>query len=637
MQQSVQPLESWNVGKSEDLYTIANWGKGYFGINALGHVTVHPYKDRNKSIDLKVLIDQLRHRGIHTPVLLRFSDIMQHRLGEIAQVFKDAVRDCSYKGEYRLVYPIKVNQQRHLVQEIVEYGKQHGFGLEAGSKPELLAVLALVDEENIPVVCNGFKDSFYIEAVVLAQKMGKTVIPVIEKFSELELICEIGTQHGVRPMIGVRIKLSSRGSGRWESSAGQGAKFGLTVGEVLKALDFLKACGMSDCLKLVHFHIGSQVTNIRNIKEAINEAARIYVELYKAGAGLGYIDVGGGLGVDYDGSQTNFGSSVNYTINEYASDVVFGIQSVCDQGKVPHPTIISESGRAVAAYCSVLVFNTLGVSEVGESTAPPRPEGDLPQPIANLYDTLQDLSAKNVLEMYHDAVKCRDDALNLFNLGYLSLEQRSLAERLFWAICRDIRKIAQRLSHVPEDLENLDAMLSDTYFCNFSLFQSMPDSWAVDQLFPIMPIHRLGERPDRRATLADITCDSDGKIDKFIDLRDVKKCLDLHSPNGSHYYLAAFLVGAYQEILGDMHNLFGDTHAVHVRMYEDGSPEIVTVVKGDTVREVLKYVQFSADELFSQIRREVEKALRRDRITVEDAGRLLKFYENGLDGYTYLE
>lgn len=637
MLQGTSAYERWTIGNSEDLYALQNWGKGYFGVNALGHVTVCPDKNPEHAIDLKVLVDEIRQRGLHPPLLLRFTDILKHRLDDIHGAFSKAISDCGYQGEYRCVYPIKVNQQRHIVEDIHQFGKAHGFGLEAGSKPELLAVLALVDDQNTPIICNGFKDSAYIEAVVLARKIGKLIIPVIEKFSELELLLDQSAKHDVRPMVGVRVKLATRGAGRWESSGGQGSKFGLSVGEVIRALEYLRERGMADQLQLLHFHIGSQITNIRNIKEAINEVARVYVELHKNGAGLGYLDVGGGLGVDYDGSQTNFGSSMNYTLSEYAADVVFGIQSVCDQAKVPHPTIVSESGRAVAAHHSVLVFNVLGISEVADAQVPSRSEADLSaQPIRNLYDTLSEISAKNVLEMYHDAIKYRDDALNLFNLGYLSIQLRNLAEQLFWAICRAVLRITQQLDYVPEELQGLDSVLSDTYFCNFSLFQSMPDSWAVHQLFPVMPIHRLNERPDRRATLADITCDSDGKIDRFIDLRDVKKVLELHSPNGSDYYLAAFLTGAYQEILGDLHNLFGDTHAVHVRLDESNKPAIDVVVKGDTVREVLNYVQFSAEELFGRLRRDVETALRRERITVEEAGRLLQFYESGLDSYTYL-
>ncbi len=419
----------------------------------------------------------------NAPVLLRFTDILQHRLGEINSAFTKAIADTAYQNKYCCVYPIKVNQQRHVVEEVFNFGAEYGFGLEAGSKPELLAVLALVDDEVTPIICNGFKDAAFCEAVVLGQKLGKRIIPVIEKYSELELLLNLAEKYQVRPLLGVRSKLSSKGSGKWESSAGSCAKFGLTIGEIVRVLDELKSRNMADCLKLLHFHIGSQVTNIRNIKDAVNEGARLFAELHRSGAGMEYLDVGGGLGIDYDGSQTNFGSSINYTLAEYASDVVYGVQTVCDQSQVPHPIIITESGRAVAAYHSLLVFNVIGMAEVGETSAPPRPEGELPRPIEALYDTLGDLTAKNVLECYHDAVKSQEDALTAFNLGYLNLQDRYLAEQLFWTISREIQKISRRLDRVPEDLEALESILADTYFCNYSLFQSMPDSWAIDQLF----------------------------------------------------------------------------------------------------------------------------------------------------------
>lgn len=635
----VDILETWNIGKSEDLYSIKNWGKGYVGINERGNLTVHPTKDPSKAVDLKELVDRIRGLNLHAPLLLRFTDILKHRLEELAQAFERARRDNNYTGGYKLVYPIKVNQQRHVVEEIHRFGKKLGFGLEAGSKPELLAVIALVKDQETPIVCNGFKDSEYLEAVVLARKIGKNIIPIIEKFSELQVLLRHADKHGVCPDIGLRAKLATRGSGKWESSGGQWSKFGLTVSEMLRAVDLLKERQMVDKLKLLHFHVGSQVTNIRKIKEAINEAARIYVELRKCGANLEMLDVGGGLGIDYDGSQTNFGSSVNYTLEEYASDVTHGIQTVCDENEQPHPTILTESGRAVAAYQSVLVFNVLGVSEQAGQPVGPKPENadELPAPINYLYDTLNDLTEKNAVEMYHDAVKYYDDSIHLFKLGYLTLQDRDLAERLFWTCCREIYKISQRMPYMPEELEPLEPMLADTYFCNYSLFQSMPDSWAVQQLFPIVPIHRLNERPDRRATLADITCDSDGKVDRFIDLRDVKKVLELHSPNGSDYYLAAFLVGAYQEILGDLHNLFGDTHAVHIRLDANGDPRIETVVEGDTVREVLHYVQFSAAELFASLRDDIKRAIEHGQLEDKDAAEILSFYKGRLDSYTYLD
>src|SRR6202044_2700188 len=500
------------------------------------------HKEPARGIDLKELVDNLQLRGISLPLLIRFGEILQHRLGEMHQAFQTSITEQGYKGSYCCVYPIKVNQQRQVVEEVFKYGRPYNFGLEAGSKPELLAVLAIADN-NTPIICNGFKDDEYIEMVMLAKKIGRQIIPVVEKYTELDLILKHSAKVGVRPVIGFRIKLASRGSGRWKSSGGYRSKFGLTVTEALRALEQLKELGMSDCLQLLHFHLGSQITNIRQVKAAVNEAVRVYVELARAGAGLRYLDVGGGLGVDYDGSQTDFESSVNYTLQEYANDVVYHIQNVCDEGEVPHPTIVSESGRAIAAYHSVLVFNVLGVSGFGEDAFTPVPE-DAEQPLIDLQETYRSLSSKNLLESFHDAQQALDSALNLFSLGYLPLAQRSQAETLYWAICKRLHRMAKELDYFPEELEALDGMLSDTYFCNFSLFQSMPDSWAVKQLFPIMPIHRLNEMPTRNGVLGDISCDSDGKIDQFIDRRDVKRTLPLHPFNGEPYLMGAFLVGA---------------------------------------------------------------------------------------------
>jgi len=622
-----------------ETYNIANWSKGYFSINSEGNVVVQPEKNPQRSIDLKKLVDQLALRGIQLPVLIRFTDILQHRLAEMHDAFQTAIQENSYQGKHICVYPIKVNQQRHVVEEILSVGSQYGWGLEAGSKPELLVVMALTNGTDTPIICNGFKDDEFIETVILAQKLGKNIIPVIEKFTELELLIKYAQKHGVRPRMGIRVKLAARGSGRWESSGGARSKFGLFVAEILKALDYLKERNMQDCLKLLHFHLGSQITNIRTIKNALNEAARVYAELVRAGAGMEYLDVGGGLGVDYDGSQTNFESSINYTLQEYASDVVFRVKTVCDECGVKHPTIVSESGRAMVAYHSALVFNVLGVSGFDYFDVPaelPKTE-EIPQPVKDLFDAYRDVNKKNFLEIYHDAAQQRDEALNLFNLGYLSLELRSLSEKLFWGICGKILRVLKEIDYVGDDFESLEAQLSDTYFCNFSLFQSMPDSWAIKQLFPIMPIHRLKEEPTRRGVLADITCDSDGKVDCFIDLRDVKKTLELHEYNGQDYFLGVFLVGAYQEILGDLHNLLGDTNAVHVELDQNGDIHIDEVVRGDTVREVLQYVQFNADELLDRMHKTVERAVREKTVSVEESALLLRFYESGLQGYTYLE
>lgn len=630
-------MEKWKVQDAVETYGVRNWGKGYFGVNDLGHVTVHPDKNPEQAVDLKELVDQLQERGIQLPILLRFTDILRHRVGEINEAFRTAISEYDYRGNYCCVYPIKVNQQRHVVEEILDFGKAFHFGLEAGSKPELLAVLALTDGGETPIICNGFKDDEFIKMTVLARKMGKHIIPVVEKFTELETIVRYAEELGVRPILGVRIKLAARGAGRWKFSAGFRSKFGLSLTEALEAFEFLKQRDLADCLQLVHFHLGSQITNIRNIKGALTEAARVYVELHRVGAGLRYLDVGGGLGIDYDGSQTDFESSVNYTLQEYANDVVFRIKSVCDEAEVPHPTIVSESGRAVVAYHSMLVFDVLGVSNFDRYQAPPEIPEDAPQQVLDLQGIYRDLSKKNFLEGYHDAVQAIDETLNMFNLGSLTIEMRALSERLFWAVCGKVLKMVRELDFIPEELQGLETLLSDTYFCNFSIFQSMPDSWAINQLFPIMPIHRLNEPPTRRAVLGDITCDSDGKIDQFIDLRDVRSTLQLHPYNGQPYYLGTFLLGAYQEILGDLHNLFGDTNAVHVSLDETGQVNLDAVIKGDTVREVLAYVQYSADELIASMRKDVERAVRAGKITLNESRQLLRFYESGLEGYTYLE
>ncbi len=631
-----EPADRWTFNDAAELYDVASWGKGYFSVGENGNLQVHPTKEANRSIDLKQLVDTLEWRGISLPILIRFSDILKHRLEEMYQAFDLSIREHGYQGGYCSVYPIKVNQQRQVVEEVFSFGRRYHFGLEAGSKPELLAVLAIADN-GTPIICNGFKDDEYIEMVMLAKKIGRRIIPVVEKFTELELIAKHAEKVGVKPAIGIRVKLASRGSGRWKSSGGYRSKFGLTVSEALKAVEFLKERGMEQSLQLLHFHLGSQITNIRQIKGAVIEAARIYVELKKLATGLKYLDVGGGLGVDYDGSQTDFESSVNYTLEEYARDVVYHIQSICDEAEVAHPTIITESGRAVAAYHSVLVFNVLGVSGFGEADLPSSVPEDSEQCLIDLFETYRSINKKNLLEGYHDAQQALDSALNLFSLGYLSLEQRSFAENFFWAICRKILKLAAELEFFPEELEGLDGMLSDTYFCNFSLFQSMPDNWAVKQLFPIMPIHRLNEVPTRHAVLGDISCDSDGKVDQFIDRRDVKKTLSLHPFNNGSYILGAFLLGAYQEILGDLHNLFGDTNAVQVSLDEHGDVVLETVVQGDTVSKVLNYVQYNSQTLLDQFRKDVEVAVREQRVGYEEAGRLLKFYEDGLNGYTYLE
>ncbi|MGH8314519.1 MAG: biosynthetic arginine decarboxylase [Steroidobacterales bacterium] len=639
------PSPGWNIEDSLELYQVRAWGKGYFGINDEGHVVVCPEMAPARAIDLHEVIEGLKARDLTAPVVLRFSDIIAHRLKHLYDAFATAIAENDYQNRYSAVFPIKVNQQRTVVEEVYRCGKQFGFGLEVGSKPELLAVMAITeDAPDRLIICNGFKDDSYIEAVILATKLGRLIIPVVENFSELALILKHAEKYQVRPQIGVRVKLASEGAGRWRDSVGDKAKFGLFISEILELFQTLKSRDMLDCLKLVHCHPGSQLQDIRRVKEAINELAHVYGELKGMGAGLEYIDIGGGLGIDYDGSGTNFPSSMNYTLNEYASDVVYRIANVCNAREIPHPKIISESGRAVAAHHSVLIFNTLGSSALDKFRVSGRVGEDytgneeVPQPVLDLFDAYRSVSERRLVECYHDALQAREQALQMFNLGYLSLEFRGLAERLYWATCAKVRDFCRKLDEVPEELEGLEAQLSDTYFCNFSVFQSLPDSWAIDQLFPIMPIHRLTERPTRNAVLADITCDSDGKIDRFVSLRDVQRTLVLHDLiDGQEYYLAAFLVGAYQETLGDLHNLFGDTHVVHIRLHDEGGWWIEEIVKGDTASEVLGYMQYQVERLFPQLSRDCERAVREGRMSLAESQALRRFYESELNGYTYLE
>ena len=647
----------WTADESARLYGIADWGKGYVGCNGEGHLTVLPTKDPAAQIDLFEVVQGLKERGIHTPVLLRFNDILAHRLKEIRKAFDDARAEQNYTGGYTCVYPIKVNQQRHVCEQVANLAVDLGFGLEAGSKPELLAVLGLSavaggpGVNGMPIICNGFKDSEFIETCVLATKLGRNIIPVVEKFDELELIVKHAKAYNVRPKIGVRVKLSSRGAGRWEQSAGVRSKFGLFVSEVLRAVEYLKKNDMLDCLNLVHCHVGSQLYDIRVLKNAINELTHIYTELHRLGAGVTMLDIGGGMGVDYDGSQSAWSSSINYNVAEYAADVVYRIKAVCDDAKVPHPTIISESGRAMVAYSSVLVLDVLGSSrfeanpDMAAIERAMKAETEVPQPCLDLLEALQSMTDRNLLEAYHDATQARDEAMSLFSLGYMSLPMRAVAEQLFWAIGHKLLEKAAKKGELPEEFETLPELLSDIYFCNFSLFQSMPDSWAIDQLFPILPIHRLNEEPTRRGILADITCDSDGKIDKFVDKRIDKKTLELHEVRDlpgeaagvEPYYLGVFLLGAYQEILGDLHNLLGDTHAVHIAVDAGGHWTIDEVIEGDTVEEVLQYVQYDIADMKRAMRLDIEAACRQSRLTLAEGKSLLKYYDDGLEGYTYLE
>ncbi len=632
----------WSIEDSEDLYSVRSWGGGYFAINGAGHLVVRPGKDEAREIDLFEVVEQLRARDLTAPMVLRFSDILRDRLRSLHDAFAAAIAENEYQNRYAAVFPIKVNQQRLVVEEVYRGSADLGFGLEVGSKPELLAVMAMTeDAPDRLIICNGFKDDSYIEAVILATKLGRSIIPVVENFSELGYILRHAEKYQVRPAIGVRVKLAAEGAGRWRESAGDRSKFGLFTSEILDLVGVLREHGMLDCLKLVHCHPGSQLHDIRRVKDAVNELAQVYAELARLGAGLEYIDVGGGLGVDYDGSRSNFESSTNYSLREYASDVVYRVASVCNARGLKHPMIISESGRAIAAHHSLLVFNVLGASRLDRFSVPDRAEADdggLPQPVLDLFDAYASVSERRLVECWHDAQQAREQALQMFSLGYLNLEMRSLAERLYWATCAKVRDVTRRLGRVPEELEGLEPVLSDTYFCNMSVFQSLPDSWAIDQLFPIMPLHRLDERPERAAVLADITCDSDGKIDRFVSQRDIKRALEVHElRQGEEYYLGAFLVGAYQETLGDLHNLFGDTHVVHIRLDDDHGWWIEEILKGDTAHSVLKYMQYDSDELYPRFARDCERAMRDGRLSVAEGQALKRFYESELAGYTYLE
>jgi arginine decarboxylase len=631
------PTQRWSVADSNDLYAIKNWGAGYFGINDKGNVMVHPAGPATPSFDLKELVDEVRRRGISLPLLIRFTDVLRNRVVHLNEAFRKAIAEHGYKGQYRGVYPIKVNQHRYVAEQITDAGKPYNYGLEAGSKPELLAVMALLEDPEALIICNGYKDEEYVETALYASKLGRKVVMVVEKPSELMLIAEVARKTNIKPRLGMRVRLSTRGAGKWEASGGDRSKFGLSSGELMDAISFMREAGLMDCFELLHFHLGSQISNIRNVKNALREVGRFYVEVRRLGAPLQYIDVGGGLGVDYDGSQTNFASSMNYTTEEYANDVVFSVMEACDAAQVPHPNLVSESGRAVVAHHAMLVTEVLGNSGFD---VPPMADGvpeNSPPVVKNLLAAFRDVTNKNLMETYHDATEYKDEVLTLFSLGHLTLEQRVLAENLFWSICHKILRIAKDAGELGEELETLEHMLSDTYFCNFSIFQSLPDSWAIDQLFPVMPIHRLTERPTRRAVLADITCDSDGKIEKFIDKREVKDDLQLHALNDDEYYLGIFLVGAYQEILGDLHNLFGDTHTIQVSLAPGGGYLIDRVVEGDTVTEVLNYVAYNKDDLIARMRGFTETALRAGRINLDESRQILRVYEAGLAGYTYLE
>ena len=630
-------MSEWTVESSLDLYNVPTWGGGFFTVSDRGHLMVTPAGPDGPRVDLPDLVQDLRKRGLDLPLLIRFSDILASRLRNLHACFREAAEEYGFEGGYQPVYPIKVNQQRHVVEELIHYGREFHLGLEAGSKPELLVALALLEDAEAPIILNGYKDEAYIETACLAQKLGRTPVLVVDRLQELDTILRVSERLGVKPHLGVRARLTAPGAGKWMASTGDRSKFGLTPAELVAVVDRLRDRGMLDCLELLHYHIGSQISAIRAVKEALREASRVFVELRGMGAALTYFDVGGGLAVDYDGSSTDFASSANYSLQEYANDVVAAVAEACNDRETPHPILLSESGRALVAHHSLLVFNVLGVDRMIQDEAPPLAEEDEAPILEDFRTVLEALTEENVQESYHDALHCREEAVTLFNLGYLDLAGRARAEQLFRACLARVLETLAGLETVPEELEGLEEKLSDTYFCNFSVFQSVPDHWAVGQLFPTLPIHRLDEAPTRRGVLADLTCDSDGKVDRFIGLRDEKHTLELHPlREGEAYYLGMFLVGAYQEILGDLHNLFGDTTAVHVAL-DDGGYSIEHVVEADTVTEVLEYVQYEPARLIRKLRGTAEKAHRAGRISLEESAKLLRAYREGLNGSTYLE
>ena len=630
-------MRKWRIEDSAELYNINGWGLKYFSINDKGHVAVTP-REGSASVDLKELMDELQVRDVTSPVLLRFPDILDNRIEKISKCFQQAADEYGYTAKNFIIYPIKVNQMRQVVEEIVSHGKKFNIGLEAGSKPELHAVLAINTDENSLIICNGYKDENYVELALLAQKMGRRIFLVVEKLNELRLIADISKRLKIRPNIGIRIKLASSGSGKWEESGGDGSKFGLNSSELLEALDFLEKAKMTDCLKLIHFHIGSQITKIRRIKNALKEASQFYVQLQNMGFHVEFVDIGGGLGVDYDGTRSSSSeSSMNYSIQEYVNDSVSALVDACAKNNLPQPNIITESGRSLTAHHSVLVF------EVLETTSLPiwdekEELGENPHELVDeLYKIWDNMNQPRLLESWHDALQIREEALDLFGLGLLDLRTRAQIEQLFWSVAREVNEIASDMKHAPEELRKISKLLPDKYFCNFSLFQSLPDSWSIDQLFPLMPISRLDERPDRTATIQDITCDSDGKINNFISSHGANSHLAVHALNNKEpYYIGVFLVGAYQEILGDMHNLFGDTNAVHVSVYKDRY-EIDQVIDGETVAEVLDYVQFSPKKLVRSVETWVTSSMKAGIITPEEGREFLSNYRSGLYGYTYLE
>ena len=630
-------MKKWSIEDSREMYNIKGWGASYFDINEEGNVSVSPCKDEAQ-IDLREIVDELSLRDVTPPLLLRFPDILDNRIEKTANCFKRAAEEYEYKAQNFIIYPIKVNQMQPVVEEIISHGRKFNLGLEAGSKPELHAVIAVQCQSDSLIICNGYKDQSYIELALLAQKMGKRIFIVVEKLNELDIIARAAKKLNVKPNLGIRIKLASSGSGKWAESGGDASKFGLTSSELLDALRILDEKGLHDSLRLIHFHIGSQITKIRRIQTALREAAQFYINLHKMGYNVDFVDCGGGLGVDYDGTRSaNSESSVNYSIQEYVNDCVYTFVDAANKNDIAHPNIITESGRSLTAHHSVLVIDVLETASLPEMPEEFEAKDSDHQLVKDLYEIWVNLNSKNMLEDWHDAEQIRDEALELFSHGIVDLKTRAEIESMYWSVCHEINTLSKQMKHVPEELRNIDKLLADKYFCNFSLFQSLPDSWAIDQLFPIMPIQRLTERPTRNATLQDITCDSDGKIANFVKEGHLSHVLPLHALRRNEpYYLGVFLVGAYQEILGDMHNLFGDTNAVHVSV-KDGHYHIDQIIDGETVEEVLDYVQYNPKKLVRQLEIWVTKSVKNGKISLEEGKEFLSNYRSGLYGYTYLE
>jgi len=631
-------MTKWNIEESRELYNIRGWGSGYFDINEKGHIVVQPQNGNHNSIDLKELVEDIQAKGYSLPALIRFSDILKASIAKLANAFNKSIKEYNYKGTYHGVYPIKVNQQRQVVEEVVKFGRPYNFGLEAGSKPELHAILAIMDNPEALLICNGYKDETFIRLALMSQKLGKKVFIVVERLGELEIIDRVAKEINIQPNIGLRIKLISAGQGRWAESGGEYSKFGLNSMELIDALDFAEKHGIKNCIRLIHFHLGSQITNIRRIKNSLKEVGRFYVEFRKSGCPIDYIDVGGGLGVDYDGSRSTYASSTNYTVQEYANDVVYHVLESCQEEELSHPNIISESGRAMTAYHSILVFNVLDVTSFPEWSEEIKIPRDAPEIVQEIYDVLENTSNKNLSESWHDATHLKDEINNQFLLGLITLRDRALCERVYWGISRKIEKLSERLKYMPSEIKTLRKDLADKYFCNFSVFQSVPDSWAIDQVFPVLPIQRLGEEPRRDATIEDITCDSDGRLDHFIgNNRSNTPTLKVHPlEHGESYQLGIFLIGSYQEILGDLHNLFGDTNTFHISIQEDGSLKYEQIIEGEDVTDVLDYVQFKADELAGRVAGFLSNYVETENITQKEADEFLALYKDGLSGYTYL-